>query len=259
MPRTLLVVVVAVVVVVGLLVGLQRRLVYFPGQAVPAPPPGVAEVVARTGDGLELAGWLSRDHADQPLLLVFPGNAGTRAGRLPLATALRVHGAAVLLADYRGFGGNAGVPSEDGLARDADAWRAWADAHHEGPVAYLGESLGAGVATRLAVASPPSALVLRSPFTSLADVGSVHYPFLPVRWLLRDRFEVATRIGAVDAPVLVVAGTADEIVPIAQSRAVYAAATAPRRWLEIPGAHHNDLDLLAGPPLIAAIVDLLTG
>ena len=259
MRSALLVVVLGLVVLVGLLVGLQRRLIYFPGPAVPPPPPGMEAVAVRTADDLRLAGWLSRDRADEPLVVVFPGNAGTRADRLPLARALRPHGIGVLLVDYRGYGGNPGSPSEEGLAHDAQAWRAWVSTHHEGPVAYYGESLGAAVATRLAVASPPAALILRSPFTSLADVGSVHYPWLPVRWLLRDRFEVAARVAAVAAPVLVVAGSTDEIVPLTQSRAVYEAAAEPRRWLEVPGAGHDDFALLAGPELVAGVVAAVGG
>lgn len=257
MRRGLLILTVGLVIVMALLVTLQRRLIYFPGQAVPPPPADVEEVSARTSDGVVLVSWLSRDRPDQPLLLVFPGNAGTRAGRLPLARALRAQGIAVLLTDYRGYGGNPGTPSEQGLALDAETWRAWADVHHDGPLAYYGESLGAGVATRLAVAAPPTALILRSPFTSLADAGRVHYPWLPAGWLLRDRFEVASRIAAVEASVLVVAGSADEIVPTEQSRAVYDAARRPKRWLEVRGAHHNDTALLTGADLIAAVVELL--
>ncbi|HUG84814.1 MAG TPA: alpha/beta hydrolase, partial [Euzebya sp.] len=251
------VVVLGVVIVAGLLWGLQRRLIYFPSQAVALLPGWVEEVETTTGDGLTLRGWVARRDRDEPLLLVFHGNGGTGADRLPLAEALRPHGVAVLLTEYRGYGGNPGTPSEEGLARDAVAWRSWADAHHDGPVAYLGESLGAAVATRLATAAPPAALVLRSPFTSLAAVGGVHYPFLPLRWLLSDRFEVADRIADVDAPVLVIAGDADEIVPPAQSRAVHEAATQPERLVEVAGARHNDLDMLAGEQVIEAIVDLL--
>ena len=125
MRSALLVVVLGLVVLVGLLVGLQRRLIYFPGPAMPPPPPGIEAVAVRTADDLRLAGWLSRDRADEPLVVVFPGNAGTRADRLPLARALRPHGIGVLLVDYRGYGGNPGSPSEEGLAQDAQAWRAW--------------------------------------------------------------------------------------------------------------------------------------
>src|SRR5919107_6093102 len=108
----------------------------------------------------------------------------------------------------------------------------------------FGESLGAAVATRLALERPVAGLVLRSPFTSLADVGAEHYPYLPVRAMLRDRFPVQETVGRLTVPVTVVAGGADEIVPPAQSRAVAAAASAS--YVEVPGARHNDPDLSYG-------------
>lgn len=247
-----------VIALLAMLEGVQRRFVYFPDQHVPPPPAGIQEVIAQTGDGLRLRGWLSAADADGPLLLVFHGNGGDHADRLPLAEALRPHGISVLLAGYRGYGGNPGTPSEAGLAADARAWQERA-AQEERPLVYFGESLGAAVATGLAAESPPAALVLRSPFESLPAVGRHHMPLLPLRWLLHDRYDVVNRIGEVRGPVLVVAGTADQIVPSSQSRAVYEAATAPKRWLAVPGADHNDGVLLDGPDLIAAVRQLLQG
>jgi fermentation-respiration switch protein FrsA (DUF1100 family) len=110
--------------------------------------------------------------------------------------------------------------------------------------------------TELATEHPPAGLVLRSPFVDLAAVGSVHYPFLPVRALLRDRFPVAERIATVRVPTTVVLGDADSIVPPAQSRAVAEAAAGLHRLVEVPGADHNDRALLDGPELIAAVVSL---
>jgi fermentation-respiration switch protein FrsA (DUF1100 family) len=165
----------------------------------------------------------------------------------------------VLLFDYRGYGGNPGSPSEQGLGKDAEAAVSWL-AEREGVdadrIAYFGESLGAGVATGLAVERPAAALVLRSPFTSLADVGRVHYPFLPVGALLWDRFPLVGHLRSYDGPVLVIWSDADTIVPPDQSRAV--AEAAPRsRHLVIPGAGHNDPALLHGEDLIEAVVGFL--
>lgn len=245
------------VLVAGVLVGLQRQFIYFPGSSLPPPPDGITAVTTTTEDGLVLTGWLARRESDEPLLLVFHGNAGTVADRLPLAEALGPHGVAVLLTGYRGYGGNPGTPSEEGFAQDAVAWQSWARANHDGPLAYLGESIGTGVATRLAVTHPPRAVVLRSPFTSLVDVGQTHYPWLPLRWLLQDRYGVAERIGQVQAPTLVVAGEADQIVPVSQSRAVFQAATQPKQWLEVTDATHNHPALLNGEEMVNAIVMLL--
>jgi fermentation-respiration switch protein FrsA (DUF1100 family) len=124
-------------------------------------------------------------------------------------------------------------------------------------VAYFGESLGAAVAIELATRRHPGAVIVRSPFTSLAAVGRIHYPFLPVALLLRDRFPSIDRVGSVGAPILVIAGERDSIVPSRLSRSLYEAAAEPKRWLALPGADHNDLELLAGSQMIGAIVEFL--
>ncbi len=244
-------------VLVGGLWLLQRHLIYFPAQAV-APLsevlPAWSEVRVTAEDGITLNGWYSPPLADQPTFVVFNGNGGNRHDRAPLGSALANEGWGVLLFDYRGYGGNDGRPSEEGLARDA---RAAAD-HVERlaprqPVIYYGESLGAAVAIRLATEQPPAALILRSPFASLSEVAAVHYPLLPARVLLRDRYEAADRIVRLDTPVTVIAGTHDSIVPIDQSREIYDRAPGPKRWVAIEGADHNDFALLAGPELLDAI------
>jgi fermentation-respiration switch protein FrsA (DUF1100 family) len=242
---------------------LQRRLIYFPDSMIPPAGsvlPGAQEVTLRTEDGLALGAWhLTPTGADRGItVLVMPGNAGSRTLRAPLANRLAAVGFAVLLLDYRGYGGNPGSPSENGLINDARAARAYLADH--GVTAerliYFGESLGAAVATRLAVEQPPGGLVLRSPFTSLAAVGSRHYPLLPVRLLLRDRFPVTELIGQVRVPTVVVYGSADTIVPPEQSVAVADAAGGPVRAVPVVGADHNDAALLEGNVMIAAVLKL---
>ena len=140
--------------------------------------------------------------------MVFNGNAGNRAYRVPLALALRRHNVAMLLFDYRGYGGNPGTPTEMGLAADARAARTYLLGRLDvdsARIVYFGESLGSAVAIALAVENPPAALILRSPFTSLADLGQFHYPLLPVRWLLRDRFASIDRMRQVPCLLLVIA------------------------------------------------------
>lgn len=257
---------VLLVVVIALLAAvwvLQRRLIYFPDSTIPSAGsvlPGAQEITLRTEDGLALGAWhLPPTGADRGItVLVMPGNAGSRALRVPLVNRLAAVGFAVLLLDYRGYGGNPGSPSENGLITDARAARAYL-ADHGVPaerLIYFGESLGAAVATRLAVEQPPGGLVLRSPFSSLAAVGSRHYPLLPVRLLLRDRFPVAELLSQVRVPVVVVFGTADTIVPPAQSAAVAAAAGGPARAVPVVGADHNDTALVEGNVLIAAVLEL---
>jgi len=159
---------------------------------------------------------------------------------------------------YSGYGGNPGRPTESGLYHDARAAleylidAGWA----RDRIVYFGESLGSAVMTRLAVEFAPGALVLRSPFIDLASAGSVHYPFLPVRALLKDRYPVAELLPQVRVPTVVVYGTRDSIVPPEQSRAVAAAAAGPTRVVVIEGADHNDRALLDGQELIDSIVEL---
>ncbi|MGH8934773.1 MAG: alpha/beta hydrolase [Acidimicrobiia bacterium] len=239
----------------------QRRLIYLPmTQRVPPPESVLAraeEVEFQTEDGLRLHAWFVPGSKDTTVL-VFNGNAGHRAHRAPLAEALSEEGFSILLFDYRGYGGNPGSPSEAGLASDARAARAWLEARPEvDRIAYFGESLGAAVAVGLAKEEPPEALVLRSPFTSLAEVGRVHYPYLPVRLLLWDRYEALDGVGALGVPILVIAGERDGIVPVEQSKAVYEAAREPKRLVVIPGADHNDPELLAGERLIEEVVAFL--
>ena len=267
MLRTAVAVVVLFAVLVGLLWAFQRRLVYLPGDGpVPAAAdvvPGARDVRLTTSDGLTLGAWfLPASTAEAATVLVAAGNGGHRGMRAPLARALAEAGLGVLLFDYRGYGGNPGSPSEEGLARDVRAARSWLLDH--GGVAgdrllYLGESLGCAVVTELAVEHPPAGLVLRSPFTDLAAVGREHYPFLPVRALLRDRYPVAEQVARVQAPTTVVLGSADTIVPPAQSRQVAEAAAQLHRLVEVVGADHNDGVLLDGPELVAAVAELAGG
>ncbi|MEV4172865.1 alpha/beta hydrolase [Nonomuraea sp. NPDC049709] len=254
LTRTALVVAAVLILLLGLLWVFQRRLIYLP-DGRPVPPaaaviPGARDVSFTTRDGIRLAAWyVPGDH--DVTVLVTGGNAGNRLHRAPLARALAAHGLAVLLMDYRGYGGNPGSPTEEGLLLDALAARA---SIRSPRVVYFGESLGAAVATRLALEQPPDGLVLRSPFTDLAAAGQVNYPFLPVRALLRDRFPVADRIGEVGAPVVVVYGSRDTIVPPRLSRTVAEAARATT--VEVAGAGHNDLALLDGRELVGAVVEL---
>src|SRR5690606_19983802 len=121
---------------------------------------------------------------------------------------------------------------------------------------YFGESLGAGVVTELATEHRPAGLVLRSPFVDLASAGAVHYPFLPVRALLWDRFPVAEQLATIDVPTAVIYGSRDSVVPPAQSREVAARAAGPVQVTEIAGADHNDPVMFSGPELVSAVVAL---
>jgi fermentation-respiration switch protein FrsA (DUF1100 family) len=265
MLAAVVVVLATAAVLLALLWAFQRRLIYLP---FPADVPPVATVLAaarevtlRTDDGLELGAWfVPASEPDRAIaVLVAAGNAGNRSLRAPLAAALARTGLAVLLFDYRGYGGNRGRPTQAGLARDVRAALRFLSDEVALPrdrLLYFGESLGAAVVTELAIEEEPLGLVLRSPFVDLASVGRVHYPLLPVRSLLRDRFPLAEQLARVRVATTVVYGSDDTIVPPEQSRAVAAAAGGPTRVVEIEGADHNDRALLDGALLIDAVAEL---
>jgi fermentation-respiration switch protein FrsA (DUF1100 family) len=259
--RTAGIVLLLFAVLVGLLWAFQRRLIYLPDSGpvgtAEAVLPGARDVTLKTEDGLDLAAWyLPGSSAGAVAVLVANGNGGHRGLRAPLARSLGEAGLAVLLFDYRGYAGNPGEPSEEGLALDVRAARAFLLGTGADRLLYFGESLGAAVVTELATEHPPAGLVLRSPFVDLASVGKVHYPLLPVRALLRDRYPVAEHVARVQVPTTVVYGSRDSIVPPEQSRAVAAAAAGLHRLVEVPGADHNDAVLLDGEAVVAAVVEL---
>jgi len=262
--RGLLVGLLLVGTVVVMLWGLQRQLIYFPD---PTPVPPAADVIAgardvtlHTADGLELGAWFvpAAGPVDTGLAVLFaPGNGGNRASRAEFAEELSRRGLAVLLMDYRGYGGNPGNPSEDGLAADAEAAAKALNelgypAHR---TLYFGESLGSGVVAALLARHPPAAMVLRSPFTELADVGAHHYPWLPVRALLRDRFPVVEHLVTSDVPVTVIYGDRDSVVPSTLSARVADRAPSLAERVVLAGADHND-PAMFGTRVAAAVARL---
>ncbi len=160
------------------------------------------------------------------------------------------------LFDYRGYGGNSGSPSESGLLRDARAVHAAVASREKVDprrIILMGESLGTGVAVTLAAEVDPFAVVLRSPFTSMADVGAHHYWYLPVRRLLWDRYDSLSRIGTLTCPMAIVAGDRDRVVPFALSQRLFDAARARKRFITVRGADHNDFELNAGDQVVEAV------
>ena len=225
----------------------QRKLMYFP-DATRTPPaqaglPQAEEVHLTSSDGEMLIAWHVAPRAGKPVVLYFQGNGGAldlRAGRFHWLIA---YGTGLVALSYRGYGGSSGTPSEQGLIRDAVAAYEFAAARYApARIVLWGESLGTAVAIALAATHEVGGLILDAPFTSTADVGAAAYPFVPVRWLIKDAFRSDLRIARVKAPILVLHGERDGIVPIAFGERLYALAPGRKRMVRFPQGNHVDLD-----------------
>jgi fermentation-respiration switch protein FrsA (DUF1100 family) len=228
---------------------LQRELIYHPDSRERVPPSfypmlaGVDELHLTTADGIDLVAWYAPAPAGRPTVVIFHGNGGSLRGeRYVLKYFMDARMGALLLA-YRGYSGNPGTPTEEGLYADARAALDWLEARGIGreSIALYGQSLGSGVATKMAAERDFGALILEAPYTSIVDVAAHRFPVIPVRWLVQDRFDSLARIAAVEEPLLVMHGDADVVVPQAQARRLYAAANEPKQAFWPSGVGHNDL------------------
>ena len=232
---------------VAALFSFQRQLIYYPSRNAPSPAEagfeGASEHVLTALDGTSIRLWFAPAAPGAATVLYFQGKGGEIADRPRRWAAYRAAGLGVAFLSYRGYGGSDGAPNEVGLHQDADAALAWLltqgiPAHR---IAVIGESLGTGVATRLAADHPVGALILEAPYTSLADVAARRFPWAPVRVLIRDTFPSLDHISAVTEPLLILHGTADTRVPTEMGKALYAAAVGPKELVLFPGIGHVDL------------------
>jgi fermentation-respiration switch protein FrsA (DUF1100 family) len=233
-------------VVVGGLYAFQRQLLYFPDTARPSLGDvaglGVREVTLRTGDGLSLLSWYLPPRDGRPVIAYFHGNGGHIGYRAERLRWFGLNGYGVLMAEYRGFAGNSGKPSEAGLLADGLATLEFLDAQEitSNRLVIYGESLGSGVAVPLAAQREIAGLILEAPFTSVAEVAQYHYSFIPAAALVRDRFDSVAKIGQVKAPILILHGERDRVVPSRFGRALFDAAPEPKElWLAPEGGHEN--------------------
>jgi uncharacterized protein len=232
--------------VLALLYVTQRAMQYFPERFRTAPAaaglPQAEEVVLDTTDGERLIVWHVPPRGNKPVALYFHGNGGSLRNRVDRFRALIEDGSGLVALSYRGYGGSTGSPSEAGLIADALAAYAFTSARYGAErIVLWGESLGSGVAVALAAQMPVGYLILQSPFTSAADVGAQTYWFVPVRLLMKDQFRSDLRIGKVAAPVLILHGDRDDIVPIALAERLYGLINAPKRFVRLAGVGHNDV------------------
>lgn len=233
--------------VLALMYAFQRSLQYFPDAARTSPSaaglPQAVEVTLSASDGEKLIAWYAPPRGDKPLVVYFQGNAGGSNLRVNRFAWLIADGAGLLALSYRGYGGSSGKPTEEGLTRDARAAYDFARARASTKrIVLFGESLGTAVATALASEREIGALILDAPFTSAADVAAKVYFFAPVRWLMKDPWHSDERIGRVAAPLLVLHGERDAVVPISFGEKLFVLAREPKRMVRFPDGGHVDLD-----------------
>lgn len=242
---------------------IENSLIYFPtryptGNWQPAGL-GFEDAWFTSADGTRLHGWYVPREFPRAVVLFCHGNGGNLSDWSDVVQSLHDRvGVATLIFDYRGYGRSDGVPSEPGILADARAARAWlaerADVSAD-RIVLMGRSLGGGVAVDLAANDGARALILESTFTSIPEVGQVHYPWLPVRTLMRTQYDSLAKIGRYHGPLLQSHGTADRIVPYALGRRLFEAANEPKRLFTVDGGDHNDPQPPEYYDLVAAFLD----
>lgn len=234
-----------VLIVTYLLFGLwlymdQRHHIYHPN---PMPVqkeqlPGFVEKTIRTEDGVTLHAWL---HPGKPTLVYFQGNSGNSGEKYRNVKPFIDKGWGVLLAPYRGYGGNPGKPSEENFYMDAEASLGLIQKMHTSCIVIFGRSLGSTVATYIARKYNAAALILISPLTSVPEVAQSYYPIYPVKWLTSDKFNSFDRINLVNMPLLIMHGTDDHVVPYSHGLRLYEHAMKPKKLITLENKDHNDI------------------
>jgi len=204
---------------------------------IAAQRPSVESLFMDAADGTRLHAWHVRGNS---LIIYFGGNAEEVSWMLEEG-ARRTPGIGWLLVDYRGYGSSGGSPSEKALTEDALRWYDQMSQQYK-TIHLFGRSLGSGVAVQLAAQRPVAGVILVAPFDSLVEVGKHHYPFLPVNWMLRHRFDSVALAPTIKAPLLCIVATDDEIIPAVHSKRLYDAWGGEKRWLGLEGAGHNSTD-----------------
>lgn len=232
----------------------QRGLLYHPDRSSPLSPgllglKGMEEVWLKTSDGIRLNAWYAKPaEGRKGMVLYLHGNAGNLGGLAGKLAPYLEAGYGVLALDWRGYGNSEGSPTEDGLYADGRAALAYLAGLGvpSDRVVLHGESLGSGVATLLAVENKVAGVILEAPFLSVAEAAQHHYPYLPAKWLTKDRFDNLARIGSITAPILILHGELDNTVPVAHGRALLAAAGQQTKGRFLADAGHADLFDLGG-------------
>ncbi len=229
--------------------GFQRKLIYLPDKNIAAPEEygleGFRDLRTTAEDGLSVQLWYRPAVAGFPTICYFHGNASHLGDRAGILDALSRQGFGVLTVSYRGYGKSEGSPSEQGLYTDARAAIKFLTDSERLPLSRImlyGESLGTGVAVQMATEFDVAALMLQAPYKSVAGRAAEIYFFIPVRLLIKDRFDSIDKIARVKAPLLIFHGDLDATIPVAHGKAMLAAATSRKRGIFFPQVSHNDFD-----------------
>jgi uncharacterized protein len=239
----------------------QRSLMYFPDRAHVTPAeaglPEAEEVPLTAADGVRIDAWHVPPRDDKPVIVYFHGNGGALRFRVPRFRKLTDDGIGLVALEYRGYGGSAGSPSEQGLIADGQAAYRFAAARYPARQLVLwGESLGSGVAVAVAAEQPVGRVILEAPFTSAVELGAEHYWYLPVRLLMKDQFRSDIRIGKVTAPLMIMHGVHDWVVPYAMGERLFDLANKPKHFVRFLDGGHEDLDANGA---LDAVVRFLAG
>jgi fermentation-respiration switch protein FrsA (DUF1100 family) len=211
-----------------------------------------------TADGVKIHAWYMR--GPKPLTILFcHGNAGNISHRLDKAVRLRQSGVSLLFFDYRGYGLSEGTPSEQGTYQDAEAaYQYLIQTKHltSQQIVFQGESLGCAVALEMAVRHPAAGLILESPFTSTVAMGKRIFPWLPVKWIVRYKYDNLSKIPRLHMPLLLFHSPQDDVVPYKMGKQLFAAAPQPKQFVELVG-DHNDGYMDSGERYTKGVEDFL--
>ncbi|TLS72264.1 alpha/beta hydrolase [Mariprofundus erugo] len=252
--RALLLLVIAIAGTVISMLSVEDDYIFFPEQEMSHSPADAGlsfrDLYFTSADGVRLHGWYMPHPHARFTLLHLHGNAGNISHRVAQYRRWHEMGLAVFAFDYRGFGLSEGEPSEDGLYDDAMA--AWSLLQEKPEMAgngiiIAGRSLGCAVAAHLASEVKPAGLALETPFTSLPDMSAAAYPWLPLRWFVRNQFDTLSAVASLQAPLLLISAESDEIIPADMPDRVFAAAHPPKLRGSFPGKH-NDFDYVSARP-----------
>ncbi len=225
---------------------LQRRLMYYPDTRRFTPDgvglKDVAEVEYPAADGHKGLAWFGAAKPGRPTILYFHGNAGGLEARSERIRKYMARGYGMFMMTYRGFSGRDGEPSEK--ANVADALLAYEALRARGVgatgIVLYGESLGSGVAVQVAAEKPVGGVILDAPYTSMVDLAELHYPYLPSRYVMTERYDTRAYVGRIRAPLLVIHGERDDIIPVEMGREIFRLSAEPKKLVTLPGAGHSD-------------------